>query len=252
MPATNKAPNTWTDADFLAWATDKLQVQSPLTDEQVAQQVFQTKQIKEGSVQEAKALIKTDASSTKEAVEKTPSTPPQATEKTDPTPSGNAKPAAAQKRSQPAQVSKQHLAQSSSTAKIVIDNLDQYVKAMAPGVAHHNNEGASQQTRLFRTIQTILRQDGSDFHALFNTLLNTVNEHRQGVFHERYAFRYFDQLNLTNRERRNFERMLSLMLDTADPKLRTKAAQRVDIGEVMEGFGDNEAQQRVVSFYTQL
>lgn len=290
MQSTNKVLKDWTDADFLAWANETMTVGSPLTNERVAQHVFNTKNKKQGSVKEAMALIKASAPST-DASSKAPQTDSkQEPVKTDPTPTttpqktpeptpAESKPvtntsehnqtapvqpsdesahtppktkatkAAAPKTSATA---RETMAQSNPTAKIVFDHLDNYIETMKPGIAHHGNEGASQQVRLFRTIQTILRQKGSDFNAMFGQLLSLIHEHRQDVFNERYLFRYFDQLSLTSRERRNFERLLSLFIDTCDPKLRNKVSERVDISAVMEGYGDNEAQQRVMSFYTAL
>ena len=260
MPTTNKALKNWTDSDFIAWAKGELKVTQPLNDQNVAESVFKQFGLKAGTVDEAKTAVLSKQPTQPIPAEQPPEkpvneqqppvkeTPPVDTEPKNSEPPPSQTPS---QKKQPA-TPKQSLSHSNPTAKIILENLDQYIKAMKPGVAHHGNDGPSQQVRLFRTIQSVLRQTGPDFNALFGELLRLINEHRQDVFHERYLFRYFDTLSLTNRERKNFERILSLLIDTCDPKFRSKAFQRVDINAVMEGFNDTEVHQRVMSFYTAL
>lgn len=130
--------------------------------------------------------------------------------------------------------------------------MKEYVDRMRPGVAHGESEGAMLQVKLYRTIQSVLRQKGAAFNKLYGELLSVVNANRNGCFNERYLFRYFTTVNLPAPERKNFERILNLIITTCDPATRTVASKQVDIDATMEGFKDSEMHQRVIAFYTQL
>ena len=139
--------------------------------------------------------------------------------------------------------------QKSTTLMIIEDNLAKYVAKMRPGVAHQGNDGPATQVMLYRTIQTILRQKGTDFNFAFGEFLKVVHKHRKDVFNERYIFRYMDRLTLTPAERRNFERFVSLAMTVCDPATRSHTLKQVDVDATMEGFKDPDAHQRVVAFF---
>lgn len=139
--------------------------------------------------------------------------------------------------------------QKNTTLMIIEDNLDKYVAKMRPGVAHQGNDGPATQVMLYRTIQTILRQKGTDFNFAFGEFLKVVHKHRKDVFNERYVFRYMDRLTLTPAERRNFERFVSLAMTVCDPATRSHTLKQVDVDATMEGFKDPDAHQRVVAFF---
>lgn len=142
-----------------------------------------------------------------------------------------------------------HGGQKSTTLMIIEDNLAKYVAKMRPGVAHQGNDGPATQVMLYRTIQTILRQKGTDFNFAFGEFLKVVHKHRKDVFNERYIFRYMDRLTLTPAERRNFERFVSLAMTVCDPATRSHTLKQVDVDATMEGFKDPDAHQRVVAFF---
>lgn len=134
--------------------------------------------------------------------------------------------------------------------RVIIEQaLADYAEAMQPGKPVNATEGAAAQVQLFRAMQNVLRQEGSEFTACFSTLLSFVNAHRKGVFNERYAFRFLDQVKLSAPERKNFERFLNLLLTTADPATRHITTRQVDLTATMAGFTDTNVQQRVIDFY---
>ena len=68
--------------------------------------------------------------------------------------------------------------------------------------------------RLFRCIEGILRQEGAEFFQQLNYLLAVFKENRDGAFSERYLFRFWDNLALSQRDRTLFERLLNLFVIT--------------------------------------
>lgn len=134
--------------------------------------------------------------------------------------------------------------------KKIREDIQFYINSMRPGRSHYNTEGPSIQIKFYKTILSILRLEGRNFMVLFEELLGVVHQYRTTIFDERHAYRYFELMNLTTVERKNFERILHLLLTTCDPKTRNKAVKYVDLDQTLEGFKDSNLHQRVIDFYT--
>lgn len=143
-------------------------------------------------------------------------------------------------------------AHKTTTTVVIEDALKRYVDAMAPGKPQTAKSIDNMQVMLFRTVQNVLRQTGGDFTRLYGYLLEVVASERQQAFNERFIFRGFDNLTLTPSERKNFERILNLLITTCDSKTRSHALKMVDIDATMEGFRDPDMHQRIQAFYTQM
>lgn len=262
-----KLANQWTDEELILWGQGELVGNDIVTEEELAKEVFYrlgstVPADAENVVASAKQQIAELASdATTVAVEQPEPTPEPVVEVKEEVPVAKeekpkppapkptpVKPTPAAPKSAFASAPVQ--ATKSAAELVLVDNLDEYVKKMAPGVSHVGNEGAAQQVKLFRTIQTVLRQEGAQFTRMFSELLAVVHRHRDTVFHERYLYRYFDAMALTSQERRNFERVLNLLITTANPATRGKATKQVDIDATMTGFKNPEMHQRVVGFYS--
>lgn len=128
--------------------------------------------------------------------------------------------------------------------------LEGYVQKMGPGQAVIDTaEGVLQQFQLWRTIRSVLDKKDEEFTLLFSALLKFVSTHRKGAFSEKYAFRFFDDLSLTGNERRNFERMMNLLLTTCDPRSRSVTIKQVNLESTLQHIGSEEIRQRVTGFY---
>lgn len=240
----NKQPKNWSDQELVSWATGEIVPGKDITEESLAEEAFKRMGQEPGSVEEAKETLRSavegesseavEASET-DAKEEEPAPVPEEPVREEPTPTP------------PKEETK--VADDNPSMRIVEENLEEYITRMKPGKAHTGNEGPVAQVKLYRTIQTVLRMEGSAFIKAYGYLLKVVNDHRKDVFDDRYLFRYFDALTLTNPERRNFERILNLLVTTCEPKLRSKAIKQVDLDATMEGFRNPEMHQRVVEFY---
>jgi hypothetical protein len=262
----NKPINQWTDEQLVGWARGEIVAGQATTEKQLANALGKKHDLEVGEdldAFKAEAVAKADGgeAALQEApsVEATPEAeqapvaekPPEPVqEETQPEPAPTNTPVRGQTASVQ-QVDESPFAggQKSTSLMIVEDNLATYVDKMKPGAAHQGNEGPTAQVLLYRTVQTILRQKGSDFNFLFGELLKTVHKHRNSVFNERYVFRYMDRLSLTSSERRNFERFINMLLTVCDPATRSHTLKQVDINATMEGFKDPDAHQRVVAFF---
>lgn len=134
--------------------------------------------------------------------------------------------------------------------QLIIDRLQDYADKMAPNKAPGAAEGKAQQLSLWKTILMVLQLEGTEFVKAYGTLLAFVNEHRNGALNERYYYRWFPELAISAADRRNFDRMLNLMVATCDPATRRLGLQQVDLVSSVAGFRDGAIQQRVTEFYS--
>lgn len=133
--------------------------------------------------------------------------------------------------------------------KLIKQRLDSYVQAMQPGIPMAPGECAQNQLSLYRIIMSVVGMTGGQFQIGMSILVNTIREHRKGVFAERYVARDFENLTLPYNARLFFERMIRLLLVTADVKQRDQVQRYVDIPAVIKYLPDTKAQQRILEYY---
>lgn len=235
----NKQPKNWADEDLVSWALGETAPGKEISEEALAEEAFRRMEREQGTVGEAKELLRgaveekeevTPVDSDEAPVEETPA--PQKQEAQTPAPQKTPAPQG-----------------NSVAAQGIKESLDKYINIMQPGQSHSGNEGAVAQVKLYRAIRAVLRTEGREFIEAYGLMLQIVHEHREDVFHERYLFRYFGEMRLTAPEQRNFERILNLIITTANPKVRSKSVHEVDLDLTMEGFRDPAMHQRVTEFY---
>ena len=127
--------------------------------------------------------------------------------------------------------------------------LNAYLEAMAVGKPTTVEEGVIQQSNLWNIIKWVLGLEGADFVRCYAKLLEVVLENRRGVFSERYAYRFFDSLRMSGNDRKNFERILNLLLTTCDPRTRALSMRQIDLRTTLSGLVDPLMQQRIAGFY---
>lgn len=263
----NKKPKNWTDDELIGWA--KGDIEAGVGDDEMLAYLKEQIGLKDDvdlyhakqalvSQLTADETVSTDAES-ENAPEQSADTSGEQTEQVSETQdqsqssdqsSDSTANAADQKADQPVEGTILRTIDN-ATEQSIEEALVFYKKTMKPGTTHQGGEGVVAQVKFYRTVQTILRQTGSKFTKLWSDLLAFVHEHRDDIFHEKYAFRYFDQLRqLTAQDRKNFERIMNLLLVTCDPSTRSRATEQVDINATMEGFPDETFYQKVRAFYS--
>lgn len=127
--------------------------------------------------------------------------------------------------------------------------LNEYIAEMAPGKPVTVERGGQLQASLWAAIRFVLNKSGSDFVMLYAELLRIIAEHRRTVFHPKYVYRFMSTLPLSNPERKNFERVLNLLMMTCELSTRRYAFKQVDLKSSLAGFADHNILARVASFY---
>lgn len=131
------------------------------------------------------------------------------------------------------------------------ERLARYIETMAPGKPVDEELGGQMQMSLWSTIKFVLDKSGSEFVSLYSELLRIVHEHRKGVFSPRYVFRFAGSTRLNQNERRNFERMMNLIMATCDPSSRMIALRQINMHTTLSGFAhEPKKQQRIAGFYS--
>lgn len=133
---------------------------------------------------------------------------------------------------------------------IIASQLQDYATNMHPSKAMNAVDGKANQTALWRTIEMILKLEGPEFIKGYTMLLDWFSENRQGALNERYIYRYFADLTIPTNDRKNFNRILNLLVATADPATRRLGLEQADLTATLSGFRDGAIQQRVTEFYS--
>lgn len=132
--------------------------------------------------------------------------------------------------------------------KVELD-LNSYAEAMDKKKAIVPEEGGKWQYSLYTTVKSILNaKTQEEFNAEWNTLLLFFNKNKEGIFNEKFIYRFPEQWPGSNNEFTSFRRIVYLIIQTADPKARKKGMAEINMTLVTEGL--NEAQRnRLLAFY---
>lgn len=125
-----------------------------------------------------------------------------------------------------------------------------YNKAMAPGAQITAAEGAVQQINLWRAIRGILQLKPEHFEEGMDHLMAFALKNREGTFHEARIFRFLPAMTaLSTAERTAFERTLSLILNTCNPKTRAKTLTRIDLSFIKKAFDGSDIPEKLDEYF---
>lgn len=134
----------------------------------------------------------------------------------------------------------------------MVERLDGYIDAMAPGKAIDPREGARMQQVLWSTIRDVLRRPADEFNAMFTELLLKFHQHRNGCFSKRYINRFHEYSNLKGADLRTFTRLIELLMATANPASRHLVARQLSVARTMRDYPDQSVVERMEAFYAMI
>ena len=124
-----------------------------------------------------------------------------------------------------------------------------YVEAMQPNCRQNDMTAAAQQGRLWTALTHVVKgYEGEKFHKAFADILAIFADNQKTCFSERLMLRGFTQVNITKGDRRLFEDLLTLLVNTSDVKGRPLALKNIDLAKAVEPFGE-AIKQKIASFY---
>lgn len=127
--------------------------------------------------------------------------------------------------------------------------LGNYLDAMGVTKAIPPEQGARHQVMFWRAIQAMINGGGKEFRMGWNAFLAVMQNEREGVFAERYMFRFVEQISIPKSDYDAFCSILNLAHVTADPKGRQLALKQVDMNKTLASGYNDEGRQALLSFY---
>ena len=131
--------------------------------------------------------------------------------------------------------------------------LDTYVTEMATSKPHNSKEGADIQRVLYRAIEGVVyAKDNGDFVTGMNLLLDVIDKNSTGVFSERYAFRFWEELALPRTQRQEFEHLMRLFIDIGPKATRKNTVTPVRLENAMHYVQNHEIKERLTEYVKRL
>lgn len=155
-----------------------------------------------------------------------------------------------QPQSAPAQAKPQSKNLNKESNVVAIEQqLISYVEEVKPSKALSPVTIGQWQKSLYQLLISVLsNQDPAVFRREWNTVLNVANKNREGVFHENYIFRAPQHWGLSDQEATLFRRILSVILETANPENRQGLTNRVLLERATQGMTE-VAKNNFLNFY---
>lgn len=122
----------------------------------------------------------------------------------------------------------------STRLAIIVGRLNDYIEKMAPSLPQAPGECAPRQANLYRVLVGVLELQGDDFIKGMELVTASFKKHRNGVFHERYVARDFQNISLPHRERLAFERLIRLFQLAAKVKNPSDVHRHMDIALLLD------------------
>lgn len=134
--------------------------------------------------------------------------------------------------------------------KSLVTAIENYMANMAPGKPVDPDTGVKHQYALWKTIHNLVHNaPASEFKSLWSLLLAFFNTYKEGVFHDRYLFRFSEYWSYSNEELNGFQRVLNLINLSCDPATRAIGLRQVNLDTTLRDGFSEEARQRLLNFY---
>jgi hypothetical protein len=137
-----------------------------------------------------------------------------------------------------------------TSQKYVIGIINSYISDMAPGIKMTQVDGAKHQEYLWNLIKNVVNLDPEEFKKAWTVLLAFFNNYADGVFNDRYVFRFFEVVNLDPASIAGFQNILNLIKLTAEPSTRAASLKQVDLEKTTNKGFTEKAKQNIMSFYS--
>lgn len=127
--------------------------------------------------------------------------------------------------------------------------LNNYATAMDKSKSIIPEEGGKWQHSLYMLIKGTLNvPEQETFNQEWNTILQFFNKNKDGIFNEKFIFRFPEQWTGSATEFTSFRRLVYTIIQTADPKSRKKVLESINFDMVAEGLTEVQ-RNKLISFY---
>ncbi len=130
----------------------------------------------------------------------------------------------------------------------VNETLAKYLDVMAPGKPMDSKTGARNQFAIHRLLSNVCNMT-SGFKEAWDAVLAVFLANKDGAMNERYIFRFAEELPGSVEDHNAFQRLLNLIILTADPATRQENLLKVSVTRTtQEGFTE-VARSNIQNYY---
>lgn len=137
----------------------------------------------------------------------------------------------------------------SDPVKPIVNTFSEYAQAMKPGTPVTIQDITRWQMRLRNAVNTMLKIDARYFSEAMLAVIGIIRENRDGAFSPRMLYRGHPQLRVSSSELTALQSVLNLLTTSADYNNPRDINDMVDLNVVFGHLNDDEAQNKLTSFY---
>ncbi len=115
-------------------------------------------------------------------------------------------------------------------------------------------EGGKNQVKFLRAIQNLVyTPDASDFVVGMDYLMKKMSEDANGLFNDRTAFRFWDQMKLARLERQEIENLWRLLVSVTQAKDRKQVLEKqIDLDKALGYIKDSKVSERLRAYIAKI
>jgi hypothetical protein len=122
---------------------------------------------------------------------------------------------------------------------------------LGPGCNVPEAEGARRHILYYRDLQNYFNNAPADFRAGAQMLLRLMNDLRQnGVFSERYLFRFIPNMRMENKDRTGLEMLFTSLVALSQGNGRAQTLKQIDLGKLGEMALNEAGTQNLIGFFS--
>jgi hypothetical protein len=131
----------------------------------------------------------------------------------------------------------------------VVSVVDMYMSKMRPRMPTNIAEGCAAQVMLWRALLNTIQRNPGEFRSMWSLWLMYFNHYNTSIFGLAYAFRFMEFVQLPKNQIVAFQRILNLLMRTADPINRAAIMRHISLEATMSVYFTEADRQRVIGFY---
>lgn len=135
----------------------------------------------------------------------------------------------------------------SSRVKMLLGRIEQYIKDMREGQLVNREAMIKNQGMFLQTLLGVLDSEPTDALVAWDMVLFMAKKHRDDLFNDRSAMRFYNHLPEANQ--RLFLSLMTLILGTADTRLRVNTLKTFPLESVTVLLRNEKQKSNLIAFY---
>ena len=141
------------------------------------------------------------------------------------------------------------MASNNSQLMTIVATVERYYGSMKPRMPVTIEMGSQAQLSLWQAIYNTINNSGNNFNQAWTLWLNLFNHYSDTVFSIQYAFRFFEYIRMPRDQIIAFQRILNLLIFTANATTRTTNLKRIDLERTLSVYFSEANRMTILNFY---